>query len=100
MKQKRFKPEIRKVKILKVALKLAAVKGYAHVTWNEVAAKAGVTGPAVQYHFGPVALLRAAVMRYAIEHRHPRVVAQGLAARNSFALRVDSELKQLARDAM
>lgn len=100
MKQKRFKPEVRKEKILAAALKLAAIKGYDHVTRDEIAVKAGVTGSAVHYHFGGIKLLRTAVMRYAIKQRHPRVVAQGLAARDRHAVKADSKLKQLARDAM
>lgn len=100
MKRKRLKPDIRKENILKAALKLAAVGNYLVVTRDEIAKAVGVTGPALQYHFGTMARLRNELMRYAVRHRHPRVVAQGLATRNPQALKADDELKQLAKAAL
>lgn len=98
MKQKRLKPDIRKEEILVAALKLAASSGYTNITRNEIAEKAGISGSAVQYHFGTMTQLRTELMRYAVKRRHPRVVAQGLATRNRHALKADDELKQLAKE--
>lgn len=100
MKQKRLKPEIRKEEILAAAVRLAGSKGYANVTRDEIAAKIGVSGSVIQYHFGTMSQLRTALMRYAVKYRHPRVVAQGLVTRNPHALKADDKLKQLARESM
>lgn len=100
MKNPRFKPEIRKAEILGVALILAADCGYMHVTRDAIADAIGVSGPAVQYHFGTMAKLRRSLMRHAVEHRNPRVVAQGLAMNDEQAAKADEKLKELARKTM
>jgi len=96
MSTKRLKPAIRKEEILAAALILAAAQGYTRVTRDEIAYKAGVSGPAVQYHFGTMAKLRVELMRYAVKQRDPRVVAQGLAAQDRQAIKADAILKRKA----
>lgn len=96
MKQKRFKPAVRKPEILAAALELAAVKGYMFVTRNEIAEVVGVAGSTVQYHFGKMSTLRNELMIYAVKQRHARVVLQGLALYDKHALEADQELKDLA----
>ena len=100
MTQKRLSPAVRKREILAAALELADLQGYTNVTRDAIAAKAGVSGPAVQYHFGTMTQLLTALMRHAVKARHPRVVAQGLTARNPHALKADDELKRLARESL
>lgn len=98
MSTKRLKPVIRKEEILAAALTLAVLSSYTRITRNEIALAAGVSGPAVQYHFGTMAKLRTELMRYAVKQRNPRVVAQGLAVRDRQAAKADEELKQQARE--
>ena len=100
MSTKRLKPEVRKPEILAVALTLASDRGYTQITRNEIAYHVGVSGSAVQYHFGTMAKLRVELMRYAVKQRHPRVVAQGLAVRDRQALKADADLKSLAAASM
>ncbi len=96
MSTKRLKPAIRKEEILAAALVLAAAHGYTNVTRAEIAYQIGVSGPAIQYHFGTMGKLRVELMRYAVKQRHPQVVAQGLVARDRHAVKADDELKRLA----
>ena len=100
MTKKRLPTELRKENILAVALPLAAKRGYTNITRDEIAAAVGVTGSAIQYHFGTVGKLRTEIMRYAVKQRHARVVAQGLAVRDPRAMKADKGLKQLARAAV
>lgn len=100
MKQTRLRPEIRKEEILAAALILASDRGYTLVTRGEVADMVGVSGPAIQYHFGTMSKLRCELMRYAVKQRHARVVAQGLATREQHAMRADDRLKREAMEAV
>ena len=63
MKQKRLKPAIRKQEIIDAALRLASKSGYTEITRNQIAEAAGITGPAVQYHFETMAQLRRQLRR-------------------------------------
>lgn len=96
MKQKRLKPAIRKEEVLAAALVLAAEHGYTAISRNAIAEQTGIGGSAIQYHFKTMAQLRTELMRYAVKHRHPRVVAQGLAVRDRHALKADDDLKRQA----
>ena len=100
MSAKRLKPKIRKKEILAAALILASKSSYTHITRDEIAHQTGVSGPAVQYHFGTMAKLRVELMRYAVKQRNPQVVAQGLAVRDRHAIKADDILKRQARDTM
>lgn len=100
MSTKRLKPVIRKEEILAAALPLASERGYTNITRDRIALAAGVSGSAVQYHFGTMAKLRTELMRYAVKQRNPRVVAQGLAVRDRQAAKADDDLKRQARETM
>lgn len=80
MTKKRLKPEIRKNQILIAALSLAAEGHYTQVSRDKIAALCGVTGTAVQHHFGTMKQLRRAIIRYAIANSNHKVVAQAIIA--------------------
>jgi AcrR family transcriptional regulator len=106
MKQKRLKPDDRRELIAITALALAQGKSYAKVTRDEIAAQLGISGPAIQHHFGTMKQLQRSVMRVACQRAVMgdkdalRVVAQGLAERNSIALRASDEVKAKAAEAL
>lgn len=96
MKQSRKAPDERKAEMLDAALELAQEGHYATVTRDRVAEAVGVTGSVVQYHFGTMALFRAALMRHAVEKRCARVVLQGLCLRDPAASEADNALLNAA----
>lgn len=97
MKQtRRLKPDVRKEEILSAAVVLAEDKGYSRVTRDEVAAAIGVTGSAIQYHFGTMCQLHRDIMRHAVKCRNAKVVAQGLTVGDKYAAKADRKLKQQA----
>lgn len=100
MTRTRLSATERKTDMLAAALKLAADKGYLHITRDDIADKTGVTGPTVHYHFHSMDALRRALMLYAIEQRNASVVAQGLAVGDEVARGADSALKAQAARAL
>ena len=97
MKNTRMKPEARKEDILRAALALAIQHGYTELSRERIADAAGVTGPAIQYHFATMPQFRRDLMRYAVRERCAIVVAQGLALRDPQAQKADDELRHAAR---
>lgn len=93
---KRLKPQARKQEILTAAVAIAADKGYANVTRDDIAARIGVTGTAVQYHFSTMGQLRVAMMRHAVKTENLAVIAQGLAAKDVHAAKASAPLKKAA----
>ena len=100
-KQHRLKPAIRKEEIISAALELAEKSHYQKITRNQIAKAAGVTGPAVQYHFKTMTQIRRDIMRAAVKQERLRVIAQGLVAEDHRAVSGASpELKKRALDAL
>ncbi len=101
-KQTRLKPDDRRELIVITALALSQGKSYMKVTRDEIAEQLGITGPAIQHHFGTMKQLQRSVMRAACQRAAVgdenalRVVAQGLADGNSCAARVPERIKKLA----
>jgi AcrR family transcriptional regulator len=95
-----MKPQARKKDILHYALHLAEVQGYTNVTREDVAAKAGVTGSAIHYHFSTMSKFRTALMRYAVQQRSAKVVAQGLSLDDPEAASADVDLLRAAQAAL
>lgn len=93
---KRLDPADREAEILAKALSLAASKGYAKVTREQIAAAAGCSTGLVSRYFGTMTNLRRTLMRKAIERGLARVVAQGLADGNPLARKAPAELKEKA----
>tara|TARA_R110000744_G_scaffold63350_2_gene130384 strand:- start:785 stop:1111 length:327 start_codon:yes stop_codon:yes gene_type:complete len=106
MKQTRLKPDDRRELIVITVLALAQGMNYKKVRRVDIAEALGISGPAVQYHFGTMPKLQRAVMRAACrraavgDENALRVVAQGLADGNSFAVRVSDEIKKKASEAI
>lgn len=100
MKRTRLKPEARKTDILEAAVLLARETGYTNVTREQIAERVGVSGPAIQYHFGNMAQLRRDLMRRAVKAGDLAVIAQGLAAADPQARKADEGLQRRALDAL
>ena len=100
MKKKRLKSEVRKAEILAAAITVAEAKGYSHLTRDDIAQAAGITGPGMLYHFKTMTQFRGALMRYAVKQKHLRVIAQGLVLRDSHACRADDDLQKQAWDSL
>lgn len=86
----------RNAKVLEAAISTAREQGFAALTREAVAVRAGVSVGSVNNVFGTVAGMKSAVMRFAIEHRILEVIAQGVALGDSIALAAPSDLKRRA----
>lgn len=100
-KQKRMSSDGRKEQIVLVALALSQGQSYMKVTREEIANEIGISGPAVQHHFGTMKQLQRSIMRAACQRapsgdvKSLRVVAQGLHSGNDMAKRVSEEVKRM-----
>jgi len=92
----RVDPELRKGYILAVAVNLAESSGYLKLTRDGLAEKADVSMGLINHYFGTMKLLRAEVMRHAIEHERLKIIAQGLAIDDPQAVAISPELKAKA----
>lgn len=86
----------RNARVLAAAVSLALDVGYANITRNAVADRAGVADGSVNNAFGTMEGLRDAVMRKAVDDGHAGIVAQGLAARHPLAVAAPQWLKDRA----
>jgi len=97
---KRLKSDDRREGIVITALALAQGKSYMKVTRDEIADQLGISGPAIQHHFGTMKQLQRSVMRAACQRAATgdeaalRVVAQGIADGNALAKSVSDSIKQ------
>jgi len=96
----RLHPDKRRADILEAALTLADRDGWLTLTRDNVAQAAGVSPGLVSFYFVAFDLLRAEVMQTAVERGVLRVVAEGIAARQSDALAAPLELRQAAFNSM
>lgn len=97
---KRVKPALRKDQILTAALTLAAESHYTKVSRDQIAALCGVTGTAVQYHFGTMPQLRRAIVRFAIQVGNYKVIAQALVAEDTIAVNAPEDVKRKALEGL
>lgn len=88
--------DTRKADILAAAMDEAEAMGFANITRRGIAKRAGVSEPLVNKYLGTLKQLRRTVMRQAVKHEHLGVIAQGLAARNQYALHASKELQARA----
>ena len=98
--KKRLSKDVRKDHILRVALVAAKEHGYTSVTRTVLAEKANVSMSLVSHYFGTMEQLKRAVMRAAVEHEIPEIVAQGLSMVDKNAQKASVELKALAATAL
>ena len=96
----RLKPAVRRDQILTTALSLAESSHYLQLTRDKIARALGLSGPAVQYHFGTMAKLRSEIMRAAVKREYLPVIAQGLMARDRQAAKADPDLKTRALESV
>ncbi len=92
----RLDPDTRKAGILTAAMDEASAVGFDNMTRRGIAKRAGVSEPLVNKYLGTLKQLRRTVMRQAVKHEMLPVIAQGLAARNQYALHASKELQALA----
>lgn len=93
---KRLDPKVRKEEILAVAVKRAELLGLNGLRRDDVAKEAGVANGLVSRYFSTMTQLRRAVMRDAVRREILPIIAQGLAVRDSEAMKASEELKQKA----
>jgi len=92
----RANPKLRRLQILTVAVEMSKTEGYPNITRDKIAENAGVSMGLVTSYFGTMTQLRRCVVRYAIDHKIPEIVAQALAIRDPHAKNAPDELKALA----
>lgn len=93
---RRLKPDERKELLLDVALKLAGRHGLTNLTREQIAEAAAVSPALVSARLGTMVALRRTVMRQAIARENLPVLAQGLAARDPYAVKAPLALRQRA----
>lgn len=94
MTKKRQRPDDRKYQILTAALAVAERPGgFAKLTRESVAKEVGCAEALISRYFGTMISLRRTVMRSAILTKNLAIVAQGLAAGDSHALKAAPDLK-------
>lgn len=83
----------RAAELLAGAVGLAEKQGWHSLTHESIAAAAEVSPSLVKVRLGTIVDVRRAVMREAVKQRLPRVVAEGLCARDRTARRADAALR-------
>lgn len=82
--------------LLRAAMACAEDLGFLQVRRHHIAARGGVSEGLVSHDLGTMADIRRSIMRHAIiEHNH-KVIAQGLACRDRFAMEAPEDLRQAA----
>lgn len=93
----RRKVEERKRSILQAALQVAEMRGgWSKMTREQVARQADCAEAAVSHYFGTMTEFRRTVMRQAVAVKNLSIIAQGLAAGDKHAAKIDADLKQKA----
>lgn len=98
--KKRVQKDLRIDHILRIAVMLAEKKGYRNISREEIAITAEVTPSIVSFHFHSMDKLRMAVMRHALENENLKIIAQGLALQDPWALKAPIRLKKAAAKQM
>jgi len=93
----RLNPEIRKQRILLAAIEMADRSNYLTLQREDVAIKAGVSVSLVTAYFKDMPSLRQEVLKAAVDRELPRIVLQGLCAKDPIALHAPEALKELAK---
>lgn len=96
MKSKRLPPSDRRAQLMAAALALAERHDYRSLKRADIAERAGVSAGLVTQHLGTMDNMRRDLMRAAIKHRCLAVIAQGLAAKDRYALKAPAEIRQAA----
>lgn len=94
--QTKLQARERVAQILSAALELAPEVGYQRLTRDDVARRLGIPSSLIPYHMGTMDNFRRSLMREAVRVGCLPVIAQGLAARDSHALKAPEPLRQQA----
>jgi AcrR family transcriptional regulator len=93
----RLRPDNRKEQILDAAVKVASRPGgWSKLTREAVAREAKCADALVSKYFGTMSTFRRTIMRAAIVQADLSVIAQGIAAGDKYAQKVDADLKSRA----
>lgn len=92
----RLTPAARTAQLIDVALKLAAKHGLANIRRDQIAEAADVSQGLVTERLGTMPEMRRTVMRQAVAREVLPVIAEGLAAKDKFALKASPELRKKA----
>jgi AcrR family transcriptional regulator len=92
----RVEPNLRRDQLLKIAVLIATNEGYNNLTREMIADRANVSVSLITRYFGTMTKLKRDVMRYAIKNEIPEIIAQGLAIKDSHAIKAPQELKAKA----
>jgi len=88
--------EVTDKQMLDAALSLALRHGYERVTREQIAERLGCSAALVNVRFGTMTRFRRDLMRYAVQVGEAVVIGQGLARRDSHAMKASKELKERA----
>lgn len=94
------RPDTRPTEILAAAIKLAHRHGYATLSREQIADAARCSPATVSHVFGTMPQMRRAIMGEAIRLRDAKIVAQGIAIRDSRALKADATLRAAAAESI
>jgi AcrR family transcriptional regulator len=87
---------IHKHGILLAAVELAAISGYASVTRDGIADRAGVAMGTVTNKLGTMKQIRRAIIRHAIRTDNMVIIAQAVVAKDPLAEKIDTVLRRRA----
>lgn len=94
---KRMQPADRKAQILQAAITVAARPGgWASLTREAVAKEAACAEGLPSKYFGTMTNFKRAIMRAAITAKNLSIIAQGLAAGDKAAAKIDDKIKREA----
>lgn len=100
MKQLKLEARERKAQLLTAALEVSKTVGFARVTRDQIAARAGCAPTLVAHYFGTMTALRRDIMREAVRAECLPVLAQGLAVRDPHAAKAPEGLRIRAIDSL
>ena len=95
-KRERMDPRDRRAAILSAAITEAEKVGYQNVRRENIAARAGVSVGLISKYFKTMGQLKRDIVRHGVKSGNVAIVAQGLALRDSHAMKAPEELKERA----
>lgn len=93
---KRFKPEVRKEQIIQAARTIAKRSGFSALSRQAVAAEVGVSGQAINYHFGTLKQLERAVKRSAIADEDLQLIGQLVVMKDPLIAKLAPDIRRAA----
>lgn len=92
----RMNPKDRRIEILDAAMRVSRIHGYQNATRKDIADLAECSEALVSSYFGTMTQVRRTIMRAAVKQRDLTIVAQGIVANDSYALKAPLELRKAA----